>query len=172
MSTPQGNVLAARAATVYTEAGSKPCESTEAFLSELGVGYLSVEVDKGSRTDRRFRARGIDSRPVVETRGGQQWTGFELRNVTDVRSAWWRRLAWWIDAGVIVLFMGGGVALGALGSEAAAAWKTGAGIVTSVAAIGLSGAFLTAKPAPTWVSRLLVVVALFSSGWSLGQVAA
>ena len=71
-------------ATVYRLPGCVQCDMTEKQMDKLKIPYRTVDLSEDIAARERFKAEGLLGAPVVETRGGDRWTGFRVDKIKSL----------------------------------------------------------------------------------------
>ncbi|GAA1083257.1 glutaredoxin domain-containing protein [Tsukamurella spumae] len=71
-------------ATVYRLPGCVQCDMTEKQMDKLKIPYRTVDLSEDAEARERFKAEGLLGAPVVETRGGDRWTGFRVEKIKSL----------------------------------------------------------------------------------------
>jgi glutaredoxin-like protein NrdH len=67
--------------TVYSKAGCVQCTATCRALDQRGIAYNIIDVSKNEESLSFVRGLGYMQVPVVTTKDGQHWAGFQLDRI-------------------------------------------------------------------------------------------
>ncbi len=67
--------------TVYTLPNCPQCDTTKRFLTRNGIEYSEIDLSANKEALERIKEMGYTAAPVVDVKGGKNWSGFRAENL-------------------------------------------------------------------------------------------
>lgn len=70
--------------TVYTKPNCVQCDATKRLMDKLGVEYTTVDIAENPQELEKLIQMGYKAAPVVITKDGESWAGFQPDKITSL----------------------------------------------------------------------------------------